>query len=292
MGRSVRRAVAAREYPCPVKVVRTKEELKALLPKTGTVGLVMTMGALHDGHRRLVDAAVNECDTTVVSIYVNPLQFAPNEDFDKYPRQLEKDLELLTDVDIVFAPGDGEMYPRHPLVRVDPGEVATRFEGKTRPTHFAGVLQVVLKVLLLVRPDVAYFGQKDAQQLALIKTMVADLDVPTEIRAIPIVRDSDGLALSSRNSYLSPEDRAAALALVGALTAAKEAAGSGASPSEAEQVLVTALAEAEGINVDYATIVNPDTFQPVSSNAKRGLAVVAAKVGPTRLIDNMEVCFG
>ncbi len=292
MGRPVRRAVAAREYPCPVKVVRTKEELKALLPETGTVGLVMTMGALHDGHRRLVDAAVNECDTTVVSIYVNPLQFAPNEDFDKYPRQLEKDLKLLTDVDIVFAPVDEEMYPRHPLVRVDPGEVATRFEGKTRPTHFAGVLQVVLKVLLLVRPDVAYFGQKDAQQLALIKTMVADLDVPTEIRAIPIVRDSDGLALSSRNTYLSPEERTAALALVGALTAAKEAAGTGATPSEAERVLATALAEAEGVNVDYATIVNPDTFQPVSSNAKQGLAVVAARVGPTRLIDNMEVCFG
>ncbi|WP_077138283.1 pantoate--beta-alanine ligase [Flaviflexus massiliensis] len=275
-----------------MKVVRTKEELKALLPETGTVGLVMTMGALHDGHRRLVDAAVNECDTTVVSIYVNPLQFAPNEDFDKYPRQLEKDLKLLTDVDIVFAPVDEEMYPRHPLVRVDPGEVATRFEGKTRPTHFAGVLQVVLKVLLLVRPDVAYFGQKDAQQLALIKTMVADLDVPTEIRAIPIVRDSDGLALSSRNTYLSPEERTAALALVGALTAAKEAAGTGATPSEAERVLATALAEAEGVNVDYATIVNPDTFQPVSSNAKQGLAVVAARVGPTRLIDNMEVCFG
>lgn len=282
----------AREYPYPVKVVRTKEELKALLPETGTVGLVMTMGALHDGHRRLVDASVNECDTTVVSIYVNPLQFAPNEDFDKYPRQLEKDLELLTDVDIVFAPSDEEMYPRHPLVRVDPGEVATRFEGKTRPTHFAGVLQVVLKVLLLVRPDVAYFGQKDAQQLALIKTMVADLDVPTEIRAIPIVRDSDGLALSSRNTYLSPEERTAALALVGALTAAKEAATAGASPEESERVLATALAEAEGVNVDYATIVNPDTFQPVSSNAKQGLAVVAAKVGPTRLIDNMEVCFG
>lgn len=252
----------------------------------------MTMGALHAGHRRLVDAAVEQCDTVVVSIYVNPLQFAPNEDFDKYPRQLEKDLELLQDVDIVFAPSDEEMYPREPLVRVDPGEVATRFEGETRPTHFAGVLQVVLKVLNLVRPHRAYFGQKDAQQLALIRTMVADLDVRTEIVAVPIVRDEDGLALSSRNTYLTGEDRAVALGLVGALTAARGAAASGATPAEAEKILFDTLSANDAVNVDYATIVNPDTFQPVSSNAKQGLAVVAARVGTTRLIDNLEVSFG
>ncbi|MEZ7898402.1 MAG: pantoate--beta-alanine ligase [Flaviflexus sp.] len=275
-----------------MQVVKTKQELLGLLPNSGSIGLVMTMGALHAGHRRLVDAAVEQCDTVVVSIYVNPLQFAPNEDFDKYPRQLEKDLELLQDVDIVFAPSDEEMYPREPLVRVDPGEVATRFEGETRPTHFAGVLQVVLKVLNLVRPHRAYFGQKDAQQLALIRTMVADLDVRTEIVAVPIVRDEDGLALSSRNTYLTGEDRAVALGLVGALTAARDAAASGATPAEAEKILFDTLSANDAVNVDYATIVNPDTFQPVSSNEKQGLAVVAARVGTTRLIDNMEVSFG
>ncbi|WP_228201425.1 pantoate--beta-alanine ligase [Flaviflexus ciconiae] len=273
-------------------VVSTKKELIEALPLTGSVGLVMTMGALHAGHRQLVDAARKENETVVVSIYVNPLQFAPGEDFDTYPRNLAQDLELLGDVDIVFAPTDEEMYPREPLVRVNPGEVATRFEGKTRPTHFAGVLQVVAKVLNLVRPDRAYFGQKDAQQLALVRTMVADLDMRTNIVAVPIVREESGLALSSRNAYLSTEERNLALALVGSLRAAREAAAAGASPEETEKVLSEALEAAEGVAVDYATIVNPDTFQRVSSNAKQGLGIVAARVGPTRLIDNMEVTFG
>ncbi|MGO1460487.1 MAG: pantoate--beta-alanine ligase [Flaviflexus sp.] len=273
-------------------VVSTKKELIEALPVTGSVGLVMTMGALHAGHRQLVDAARKENETVVVSIYVNPLQFAPGEDFDTYPRNLAQDLELLGDVDIVFAPTDEEMYPREPLVRVNPGEVATCFEGKTRPTHFAGVLQVVAKVLNLVRPDRAYFGQKDAQQLALVRTMVADLDMRTNIVAVPIVREESGLALSSRNAYLSTEERNLALALVGSLRAAREAAAAGASPEETEKVLSEALEAAEGVAVDYATIVNPDTFQRVSSNAKQGLGIVAARVGPTRLIDNMEVTFG
>ncbi|MGO1400776.1 MAG: pantoate--beta-alanine ligase [Flaviflexus sp.] len=273
-------------------VVSTKKELIEALPITGSIGLVMTMGALHVGHRQLVDAARKENETVVVSIYVNPLQFAPGEDFDTYPRNLAQDLELLGDVDIVFAPTDEEMYPREPLVRVNPGEVATRFEGKTRPTHFAGVLQVVAKVLNLVRPDRAYFGQKDAQQLALVRTMVADLDMRTNIVAVPIVREESGLALSSRNAYLSTEERNLALALVGSLRAAREAAAAGASPEETEKVLSEALEAAEGVAVDYATIVNPDTFQRVSSNAKQGLGIVAARVGPTRLIDNMEVTFG
>lgn len=273
-------------------VVSTKKELIEALPFTGSIGLVMTMGALHAGHRELVDVARKENETVVVSIYVNPLQFAPGEDFDTYPRNLAQDLELLGDVDIVFAPTDEEMYPREPLVRVNPGEVATRFEGKTRPTHFAGVLQVVTKVLNLVRPDRAYFGQKDAQQLALVRTMVADLDMRTNIVAVPIVREESGLALSSRNAYLSTDERNLALALVGSLRAAREAAAAGASPEETEKVLSEALEPAEGVVVDYATIVNPDTFQRVSSNAKQGLGIVAARVGPTRLIDNMEVTFG
>lgn len=284
--------VEGRRLKPVTNVVSTKKELIEALPVTGSVGLVMTMGALHAGHRQLVDAARKENETVVVSIYVNPLQFAPGEDFDTYPRNLAQDLELLGDVDIVFAPTDEEMYPREPLVRVNPGEVATRFEGKTRPTHFAGVLQVVAKVLNLVRPDRAYFGQKDAQQLALVRTMVADLDMRTNIVAVPIVREESGLALSSRNAYLSTEERNLALALVGSLRAAREAAAAGASPEETEKVLSEALEAAEGVAVDYATIVNPDTFQRVSSNAKQGLGIVAARVGPTRLIDNMEVTFG
>lgn len=284
--------VEGRRLKPVTNVVSTKKELIEALPVTGSVGLVMTMGALHAGHRQLVDAARKENETVVVSIYVNPLQFAPGEDFDTYPRNLAQDLELLGDVDIVFAPTDEEMYPREPLVRVNPGEVATCFEGKTRPTHFAGVLQVVAKVLNLVRPDRAYFGQKDAQQLALVRTMVADLDMRTNIVAVPIVREESGLALSSRNAYLSTEERNLALALVGSLRAAREAAAAGASPEETEKVLSEALEAAEGVAVDYATIVNPDTFQRVSSNAKQGLGIVAARVGPTRLIDNMEVTFG
>lgn len=284
--------VEGRRLKPVTNVVSTKKELIEALPITGSVGLVMTMGALHAGHRQLVDAARKENETVVVSIYVNPLQFAPGEDFDTYPRNLAQDLELLGDVDIVFAPTDEEMYPREPLVRVNPGEVATRFEGKTRPTHFAGVLQVVAKVLNLVRPDRAYFGQKDAQQLALVRTMVADLDMRTNIVAVPIVREESGLALSSRNAYLSTDERNLALALVGSLRAAREAAAAGARPEETEKVLSEALEAAEGVAVDYATIVNPDTFQRVSSNAKQGLGIVAARVGPTRLIDNMEVTFG
>lgn len=276
-----------------VNLVTTKKELRDRLRDVkGSVGLVMTMGALHDGHLRLVEAARRDSDTVVVSIYVNPLQFAPDEDFDTYPRDLDKDLALLGDADIVFAPSDDEMYPREPLVRIDPGAVATDFEGRTRPTHFAGVLQVVAKVLSAVRPDRAYFGQKDAQQLALITTMAADLDLGVDIVPVPIVRDEDGLALSSRNAYLSDEDRSAALALVGALTAAKDAAAGGASPAEAEQILNETLASAGGVSVDYATIVSPETFHRVSSTARNGLAIVAARVGTTRLIDNMEVSFG
>lgn len=273
------------------KLVTTKQELvERVRVAEGSIGLVMTMGALHEGHRRLVDAARAECETVVVSIYVNPLQFAPGEDFDAYPRDLEKDLAMLEDVDIVFAPSDEEMYGRAPLVTINPGDVATRYEGRTRPTHFAGVLQVVAKVLNLVRPDRAYFGQKDAQQLALVTTMVADLDMGVDIVGVPIVRDTDGLALSSRNAYLSTEERTAALALVRALTSARDAAPGG--PEAAQAALTESLEAADGVDVDYATIVDAGTFLGVSSNARRGLAIVAARVGATRLIDNMEVSFG
>lgn len=271
-------------------VSRTKAELRAALATLpGTTALVMTMGALHEGHLALVEEARRRAEHVIVSIYVNPLQFGPFEDFTSYPRDLERDLALLGDVDLVFAPSDEEMYPRAPFVRIDPGPVATILEGATRPGHFAGVLQVVAKVLIGVGPDVAIFGQKDAQQLALITTMVADLDIPTEIVGVPIVRDAAGLARSSRNAYLSPLEREHALALSRALRAGAHSAQSGNA-----NVLAAAreVIDAEpGVRLDYLVLVDPTTFAELEPGATRGLLAVAAWVGATRLIDNMIVEF-
>lgn len=271
-------------------LVRTKEELRERLAELpGTRGLVMTMGALHDGHLRLVNAAREQCDHVIVSIYVNPLQFGPDEDFDAYPRTLQADLELLGDVDLVFAPSDEEMYGDGPLVRIDPGPMATRYEGTTRPTHFAGVAQVVTKVINLVRPDRAFFGQKDAQQLALVRLLNRDLDLGADIVGVPIVREPSGLALSSRNSYLDAKQKEQALALHEALVAARQAGAAGAKASEVERVLRERLEAAPGVTVDYGAVVDPVTFGPAGQSA---LAIVAAWVGSTRLIDNMEVTCG
>lgn len=275
-----------------MKVVRTKAELRAeLAGLTGRRALVMTMGALHGGHLALVEAARQHADHVVVSIYVNPLQFGPGEDFAAYPRQLEADVALLADkADLVFAPSDAEMYPQAPLVRLDPGPVARVLEGATRPGHFAGVLQVVNKVMNLVRPDVAVFGQKDAQQLALIRTMVRDLDMGIEILPVPIVRDSDGVARSSRNTYLTTQERTEARTLSQALAAGRAAAGDG--PAAALAAADAVLAGVVAIRRDYLVLVDPTTFQPVTANARVGLLAVAAWVGSTRLIDNMLVEFG
>ncbi|MDO5722786.1 MAG: pantoate--beta-alanine ligase [Flaviflexus sp.] len=271
-------------------LVRTKQELREEVARlTGSIGLVMTMGALHEGHLNLVRRAREECEHVVVSIYVNPLQFGPGEDFDAYPRTLEADLELLGDVDIVFAPSDEEMYGSGPLVRIDPGELAGKFEGKTRPTHFAGVAQVVTKVINLVRPDKAFFGQKDAQQLALVRLLNRELDLGTEIVAVPIARSESGLALSSRNSYLSEEEQERALALHEALLEARAEGAAGASAEQVEENLRQRLSAAPGVQLDYAAVVDPVTFGPAGT---AGLAIVAAWVGPTRLIDNMEVTCG
>lgn len=273
-------------------IARTREELRnALADLGGRIGLVMTMGALHDGHLSLVKAAREDSDHVVVSIYVNPLQFGPGEDFEAYPRDLDADVALLDGVDVVFAPTDEEMYPRTPLVRIDPGPVATILEGKTRPTHFAGVLQVVHKVFNLVRPHAAWFGQKDAQQLALIRTMVADLDMPLEIKSVPIKREESGLAMSSRNQYLSDVEREQALGLSRALGEGKNVADAGGSASEVLATAREAIAEAEGVKLDYLELVDRETFVSLESDGEAVL-VVAAWVGSTRLIDNMEVTVG
>ena len=277
-------------------VTRTKEELaSALAQLQGSTALVMTMGALHEGHVSLVCAAREKADNVVVSIYVNPLQFAPGEDYEAYPRTLEADVALLdtVGVEIVFAPTDDAIYPRQPLVRIDPGPIATLYEGATRPTHFAGVLQIVNKVMNLVRPQYAFFGQKDAQQLALIRTMVANLDMPVEICAVPIKRDIDGLALSSRNSYLSETERIEALALSQALNLGCDQARAGGNAQQVSDVARGYLEQAPGVRLDYLSLVNPDTFEGITGDERpeRALLVCAAWVGSTRLIDNMEVEF-
>ncbi|WP_102510069.1 pantoate--beta-alanine ligase [Sanguibacter massiliensis] len=292
-------------------VARTRAELDAALwspealagvdleafEETGEVprrAVVMTMGALHDGHLALVRAAreaVGPGGQVVVTDFVNPLQFGPGEDYERYPRDLDADLATLARggarVDVVFAPSAAEMYPSGPIVRVSSGTIGTVLEGAIRPGHFDGVLTVVLKLLNLVAPDVAVFGEKDAQQLLAIRRMVLDLELPVEIVGVPIVRQPDGLALSSRNAYLSDEERARALALSGALRAGAEAGERGA---DAVRAAATAVLEAAGVDPDYLTLVDPTTVEDVpASYAGGALLLVAARVGTTRLIDNTAV---
>ena len=273
-------------------VARTRAELapaRATLP--ATVALVPTMGALHEGHRALLRRASEVADSTVVSIFVNPLQFAPTEDLDRYPRTFDADLAMCTDegVDLVFAPARAQMYAREPLVRIAAGPIGDRFEGASRPGHFDGVLTVVAKLFALVRPDVAVFGGKDAQQLALVRRMVADLDLPVRIEAVPIIRDDEGLALSTRNAYLSVPQRQAALALPRALRAAEDAQANGASPAAIVEVARAVLDDANGVTLDYVDLVDPESFASLSADAAQpaeAVLVIAARVGSTRLIDN------
>ena len=274
------------------QVVKTREELRAALAKLpGRLGLVMTMGALHDGHLSLIKEAKKHADHVMVTVFVNPTQFAPGEDFDKYPRDLDADLKAVAKVgaDLVFAPAANEMYPGEASVTINPGPTATVLEGKTRPTHFAGVLLVVHKMFNLTGADVAVFGQKDAQQLALIRQMVRDLDMPVQIVGAPIVRGDDGLALSSRNAYLSDAEHQQALSLSGALKAGKQASNSGASASQIKQAARSVL-ENVGVRIDYVELVDPTTFQSVE--AGEVVLALAAYVGNTRLIDNTILNIG
>jgi pantoate--beta-alanine ligase len=256
----------------------------------GTVAVVMTMGALHEGHRALMREARRRADYVVVTIFVNPLQFAPTEDLDRYPRPLEADLRACDEesVDLVFTPGPGVVYPDgDPYVRVSAGPLGDVLEGTTRPGHFDGVLTVVAKLLHLTRPDVAVFGQKDAQQLALIRRMVRDLDFGVRIVAVPTVREPDGLALSSRNVYLSPAERQAALALSRAPHEAKAVAAQGI---EAVRSAARRVLDAEpGLRLDYLALVDPDTLAPLDRSHEAALLAVAGWAGSTRLIDNVTI---
>jgi pantoate--beta-alanine ligase len=282
-------------------LTRTRAELAAARAALAApVVLVPTMGALHEGHRALLRraqeiAALN--GSIVVSVFVNPLQFGAGEDFGTYPRTLDHDLAICAEegAAVVFAPPRDQVYPAEPLVTVDPGPVGQLLEGSSRPGFFGGVLTVVLKLFQLARPDVAVFGQKDAQQLALVRQMTADLDLGVQIAAVPIVRDPDGLAVSSRNAYLSAAERSAALGLSRALAAgaAAAAAGPGAVLAAAHAVLDRAAAGDPPLALDYLALVDPVTFT-VADDGYHGpaLLLVAARAGTTRLIDNAQIALG
>ncbi|GAA1850277.1 pantoate--beta-alanine ligase [Brevibacterium marinum] len=264
--------------------------------QTGTVSLVPTMGALHSGHQALMGRARDSGDSVVTSIFVNPLQFGADEDFMKYPRPFEADLEVCeaADVDFVFAPALGEMYPAAPEVTVSSGRMGSVFEGAARPGHFDGVLTVVAKLFTLTAPTSAVFGLKDIQQFCLVRRMIEDLNFDIELIGLPVVRDEDGLAMSSRNEYLAPGDRVAALAIPRALDAAARAADGGM-PADVEaaarQVLDVAV-EREDLDLGYIGIVDAATFQPCAQNfSGHALLLVSATVGGTHLIDNLPLEF-
>lgn len=296
-----------------LSLAHTREELAAAIDTNEpNRAVVMTMGALHEGHLDLLrraGALVGAGGTVVVTIFVNPLQFAPGEDLDAYPRDLEGDVEKLRTVAenelqlsqlVVFAPTPEVIYPSGvPQVSINPGPIATVLEGATRPTHFAGVCQVVLNLMHLTRPTWALFGRKDAQQLAIVRAMVRDLSVPLSIEPVDIRRESDGLAMSSRNAYLTPTQRQQALALSQALKAGIAAAENGGDGAAVREAALAYLANADGVEVDYVALVGADSFvdlagaglgldpqkyQPVAG--EEALLALAAKVGSTRLIDN------
>jgi pantoate--beta-alanine ligase len=282
-------------------VSRTKIGMAAArAAMTSPVVLVPTMGALHDGHRALLKRGrelAGDTGSLVVSVFVNPLQFGAGTDLDRYPRDLGRDVEICAEegVAVVFAPLDEQMYPEQPTITVRPGPVGELLEGSFRPGFFEGVLTVVLKIFNLVQPDLAAFGQKDAQQVFLVRRMVADLNLNVAIESVTTVREPDGLAASSRNSYLSPSDRITALALSRALRAGAEAAKAG--PKAVLAAAAAELAKAEFADpplvTDYLELVDPSTFRPVTSDHKGpGLLLVAATVGKTRLIDNTLVTLG
>lgn len=263
-----------------MRVARDRAELLAART-AGRRGVVMTMGALHEGHAALIRAARDRDDHVTVTVFVNPTQFAANEDLDKYPRPVEADLALCDElgVDTVFLPQVLDVYPRTPVVTVDPGPLGSELEGAARPTHFAGVLTVVCKLLHLTRPNDAFFGEKDYQQLTLVRAMVADLDLGVQVVGVPTSREADGLARSSRNVYLSHDQRAQAAAIPRALRA-------GADETDATVIRDAAAAELQGMDVDYVEVRSPDLG---SVQLGEGRLLIAARLGSTRLLDNCAV---
>jgi pantoate--beta-alanine ligase len=282
-----------------MRVVTTIDGVReaVAIARTGgaTIGLVPTMGALHDGHVSLIERAKTEASCTVLSIFVNPLQFAPNEDLAKYPRPVDDDERIAREagVDILFRPEAGEMYPGKREITVTAAEIASAWEGSSRPGHFDGVLTVVAKLFNIVQPDVAVFGRKDLQQSALVAAMVRDLDMPVRLVIAPIVRERDGLALSSRNRYLSEADRRSALSLSAALKEMRRAFARGERrTAELERAGHAVLELDPQVKTDYLGVVSRDTFVRNENATAASVAIVAARVGSTRLIDNMTLGAG
>lgn len=271
-------------------VNETRAAVRAARQQNKSIGFVPTMGALHEGHISLVRVAKARCDFVVASIFVNPTQFGPNEDFSRYPRTFEADRQKLVaeGVDLLFAPTVEEMYPKGATTFVTVEEIGDRLDGRSRPGHFRGVSTVVAKLFHIVEPDIAVFGQKDAAQVAIIRRMVRDLMIPVEIVVAPIIREADGLALSSRNAYLSPEERRQATVLSRSLRAIETSFRSG------EKNAVTLIAAGQkvfagepSVRVDYIEVIDPETLESVTLAQNGTLAAVAAFVGTTRLVDNM-----
>jgi pantoate--beta-alanine ligase len=286
-----------------VKIVTTiaalRREVAAARARAGSpgpgsgdavIGLVPTMGALHEGHLTLVDRSRELTEVTVLSVFVNPAQFGPGEDFDRYPRDLDRDAEQAErrGVALMFAPPVEEVYPAaEPAVRVVPGRLGSRLCGASRPGHFEGVATVVAKLFGMVQPDVAVFGQKDYQQATLIRRMAQDLDMAVRIEVAPVVREPDGLALSSRNRYLSADERVRALSLSAGLFAARDVYAAGESGGEALVGLVAGTMGNAGVAPEYVELVDPDTLDPLDRAVAGAVLAVAARVGTTRLIDNV-----
>lgn len=277
-----------------MKLIHNRDEMRsasrAASVRGARVGLVPTMGALHEGHLSLVRAAREWCDFVAASIFVNPTQFGPNEDFSKYPRNLDRDCKMLEKegLDVLFAPNVDEMYPAGSVTWVEVEKMSERLCGKSRPGHFRGVTTVVAKLFNIVEPDAAFFGQKDAAQVAIIKRMVRDLNMAVEIQVCPIIREADGLAMSSRNAYLNSRERKSALALYRSMLTAKNRFDAG--ERDASTLIDSAKAEFARnpeVRLDYFEIVDPDTLDPEPAINKRVLIAVAAFVGNTRLIDNI-----
>lgn len=279
-----------------MEIIRTIAWMKAKAQEARleqlVIGFVPTMGALHAGHMELVKRAKKDCSPVYASIFLNPKQFGPHEDLSKYPRPLEVDVEKLTaeKTDGLFLPEAGEIYPPGFCTYVQVDGISERLEGKTRPGHFRGVSTVVLKLLEIVQPHFAYFGRKDAQQVRIVQQMVRDLNLSTEVVVCPIVREADGLAMSSRNVYLGAEDRKAATVLHRALRAVEKEVNGGQRDSlELQRTALKVIAAEPRAKVDYAEVVDADTFEPVVRVARRCLLVVAVFFGRTRLIDNLLI---
>jgi pantoate--beta-alanine ligase len=275
-----------------ITTVREMQEVCRAMVNSKTLGLVPTMGALHDGHLSLVHRALAECEVVAASIFVNPTQFAPGEDYAVYPRTFDDDCSKLeaAGIKLLFAPSPEEMYPTGTTTFVEVGTISDRLDGASRPGHFRGVATVVSKLFNIIGPDRAYFGQKDAAQVAVLRAMVRDLNIPVKLVICPIVRDRDGLAMSSRNRNLSTEDRRRALMLHCALQIACKLIQAGEAGAEVlRKALLDALADDKNLRLDYAAIVDPATLLPVEDVSSGALIAVAAWVGSTRLIDNLLV---